>query len=134
MAFDAKEYLASFSPPEFVAADGTRYVGRILSHEQWLPFEQRFHKLGDGEADYQEIFDLTKDLSRAMFPKPWWKFWKTSVTRQLLKLPPMAWLAALAHFRQAQARHYGLPISATGLSLLDEDVAEEAQSDPRADT
>lgn len=128
MSFNAQEYLETYRPPIFVDVDGKEYEGRVLSHEQWLPFEQRFHALGEGEADYSEVRGLVSDLTRAMFPRGW-RFWRRSVRSRLLHMPPMAWLHALAHFRQAQARHYGLPISPTGLGPLDH-VGERQDTPP----
>lgn len=102
--FDAKQYLESLEPATFIDPKGRKHVGRILSYEEWLPFQERMRELSKGEPTPEKTSKIIREFCGALFPKPWWKFWRRSVTQHVLMLPPTAAIAALQSFSQSQAK------------------------------
>ncbi len=108
MRFDTPEYLEALEPPSVVLGSRT-YVGRLLSIHQWMPLQPRVQAAAQGDVALQEIHNLALAYCRVAFPKPWWKFWRRSVGRQLVKLPPNVLMRALASFFACQGRAMVLP-------------------------
>ena len=107
--FDSREYLADLEPPVFVAPNGRKYVGRILSHPQWVPLQGYLNDLSDrGSMTNEKIHLAAARISRAMFPKPWWKFWQHSATWFIMRLPPTGQLKALWSFMDSQGPALGV--------------------------
>lgn len=115
MVFDTREYIASQEPPVFVAADGTRYVGRVLSMPQWQRFEERVGKAKNKELAWPELQRLILDLCDAFFP-PSGSFWsyltgrRRTVRWHVQRLPPIVQMQALWDFMRSQASAAGVPL------------------------
>lgn len=101
--FDRDAYLSAVEPPVFVAG-GIRYVGRVLSWEEWLPIEARFEAAAT--ATKAEIVATIRLLCDAMFPPPpWWRRWAAPprVYDWVRELPFSGQLAAIRSFASRQA-------------------------------
>lgn len=105
--FDADEYLEALEPPVFKHKDRV-HVGRILSEDEFLRFAPKLQAAARKELDYTEYRVLIWQLGRAMFPKPFWKFWEPSVGRILLRLPLKVREAALKDFFESQGKALGI--------------------------
>ncbi len=125
MAFDADAYLEALEPPT-IKVGGTTYVGKFLSIEEWLPFEDRFRKI-DGDTEYPVIKRLMRDYCSQAFPVPWYQllnFKKKIVGELVTDLPPKAMLQAMRDFFKAQAR--ALSVVSEGPPELEEKLTPEA--------
>lgn len=101
--FDSQQYLEALGPPEFVAPNGKKYVGRILSTDQFLKYQALFRGASEsGLAQRRAMFKITA----AIFPKPWWKVRERSVASWLRTLPPVGQVRAVWDFMQSQAKAY----------------------------
>jgi hypothetical protein len=113
--FDADAYLETLQPPT-IKIGGKEYVGRLLSIEEWLPFEPRLNKIAKQEADVDEIRDTIRDYCNLVF-QPTWKdlfnFRRKTVAEQIVALPPRALLKAAADFFESQARALNGPSGET---------------------
>lgn len=90
--FNADAFAVELGAPQ-LQLEGRRYLGRVLSFEEFTPFEERFAKL---EADFQTqpraawkaAFNaLAADYLHTVFPPPgsWWRriWWRDPVPRML---------------------------------------------------
>lgn len=131
--FDAKEYLEAQEPPRFVAPDGTTYVGRILSHRQWLPLQRYVNELAAlPNLTHERLYVAASRLASAMFPRTWRHPLRRTVAGWMKRLPPVAVLRALWDFMEAQAPSLGVTIpklpDALGPKLhVEEDREEDAR-------
>lgn len=88
MRFNADAYVSALEPPVFVTG-GVEHVGRIVSFEEWIPFERRLTKYRTGGMLPHEAQRLLRDLADLIFPPPprprvpWWR-------RRLGRRPPPA--------------------------------------------
>lgn len=106
MSFDADAYLDSLQPPE-IKLGGKTYKGRLLSLEEWMPFEPRLQAVASEKATVEEIRGVIKDFCDAVFPVPLLdllNFRRKTVGEQVVALPPAALLKAAAYFFECQAR------------------------------
>lgn len=111
--FDREEYLATLEPPVFTAG-GQRFIGQVLSAEEWFPLEARLERAAAGELSRVELLALVRDLTQAMFPpdpKPTlrerWRYGprpRRSVWDVVRRLPFNGQLEAIRSFSEAQAR------------------------------
>jgi hypothetical protein len=102
--FDAQQYLESLEPATFRDPKGRLHIGRVLSYQEWLPFQDRMRELSKGESSPEKTTAIIREFCGALFPKPWWKFWRRSVAEHILMLPPPAAIEALQSFSQSQAK------------------------------
>lgn len=105
--FDADEFIEAMEPPVF-RYRGRTYKGRILSDQEMLRFAPRLQKVVEGKLSYLDGQVLVYQLGKAIFPKPWWQFWRRSVGSILLKLPTKAREAALQDFLAPQGKALGV--------------------------
>lgn len=118
--FDAKEYMEAVEPPVFRAPNGRVYTGRVLSHQEWLPLQRHLNSLQNThQLTREKLYEAARKLTRAMFPKPWWKVWERSATYHVLRLPPVGLLKALWSFMDAQAPALGIELEAPAGALED---------------
>lgn len=78
--FNADAYLESLEPPQ-VKLGGTLYKGRLLSIEEWAPFERRFSKMVETPDDQtlNDVLGVVEDYLRlafASYARPAWQFWR----------------------------------------------------------
>jgi len=126
MIFDADEYLAGFEPPR-IKLGGEEYVGQILSYEEFLPFQIKMLQLQSGILQGKALINVVLDYCDAVFGgPPWWKFWKPSVGRLVLQLPPKAMLEAVNSFLARQAEAMGIDLSPA--------EEEEGEGEPQQET
>lgn len=118
--FDAREYLATLEPPQFTAPNGRIFVGRILSYPQFLPLQARMNEIGRSQLTHDKLYAAAKELTNAMFPKPWWMFWRRSCAYYVLRLPPLGVLRALQSFTGALAPVLGLTLDEAPQLEVDE--------------
>lgn len=103
--FDTREWLGTLDPPEFYTGSGKKYIGRILSVEQWMPFEQILKELETEEGENISIADIlhiSKTITDYLFPHPRWKFWRKPCSYHVSKLPPIFQMKVAMDFSQAQ--------------------------------
>lgn len=114
MAFNAKEYLDSLEPPEFVAPDGTKYVGRILSADQFHRYRAELQSAKDnGELRWPQLQRVMFKLTACMFPHHWWQFRRRSVVSWLKQLPPAGQMRAVWDFMRSQGKAFGTEVPET---------------------
>lgn len=119
MSFNAQAYLESLERPTYVDRDGNEHVGAVVSAEEWRPVQEKMHreleaaKDREGGIDYPTLRKLVREMTRVMFPAPWWKRLSpvhTTVTQDVLALPPMGMLRAVWSFMQSGARAAGVEL------------------------
>ena len=117
--FDSREYLEAIRPPEFIGSDGARFVGRLLSIDEWQPYEERMRAASRGELTWPDLQRLLADLTRAFFPRGWraWtaRFWRPCWW-YVRRLPPLGQLRAVYSFMQSQGKALGLETPDLGTS------------------
>lgn len=115
MAFDSQQYMAALQPPTFIALNGRKYVGRILSVDEWQPYQIQMRDAGrgDGTVDWNKLRKVMYNITKALFPKPWWKFWERGAIYWLRKLPPVGQMRAVWDFMQSQAKALGMELKPT---------------------
>lgn len=118
--FDSKQYLESLEPPVFIAPDGSRFIGRILSIDEWQPFEMRMQMAGRGELTGPQLFKLLRDITGAFFPRGW-RFWSRRWWRgcwyHVHRLPPIGQLRAVYSFMLSQRQALGLEMPTLGTEI-----------------
>ena len=129
MAIDVDLYLESLEPP-IITIGGKTYRGRLLSLEEWLPFESQFQKIGDvaGVIQLKAIRDLIRDYCMVAFPVTIWQALnprRKPIAFQILALPPAAMIKVMKDFFVSQAR--GLDVHRAL-----EDDANQDQSDDQS--
>lgn len=119
--------------PQFVNADaarvefarpavivgGRRYVGRILSYDEFAPFQEGVEAARKGKMTEAMLVDFFRAYSRAIFRKPpWWppdgwswrqwrlerRYWRGDPTAALMQLPPATMVSTFLGFFVCQ-RH-----------------------------
>lgn len=109
--FDADAYLAGLERPT-VRIGNITFRGRLLSIEEWLPFEELLAAIADaanGEPTAQasaDMHEFAEKYLRAVFPRediPWYLRRRDPVPA-LLKLPWAGLLELLKSFLAAQRR------------------------------
>lgn len=117
--FNAQEYLDSLERPTYVDTDGREHVGVVVSAEEWRPVQEKMHnelkraQESDRGIDYPTLRRLVREMTRVMFPAPWWKRvspFHTTVTEDVMGLPPMGMLRAVWTFMQSGARAAGVEL------------------------
>lgn len=122
--FDADAVLESIEAPS-LKIGGKVVHGRILSISEWLPFEPQMSRLRAQAAAAQTgdagpgmtIEDLRNVLHRyldAIFPRPWWAFWRKRVSAIVLGWPVKAQIEALRSFLVLQSRSMVVPENEDG--------------------
>ena len=103
--FDSREYTEALEPPVFFAPNGKKYVGKLMSYEKWLAFSPLLEGI-DGREDLtmDELSHIARTLTDAMFPHPFWKFWRRPASHYVLRLPPIFMLKAIMSFMEAQGQ------------------------------
>ncbi len=104
--FDAQQYLDALSPPQFKDTKGRVHTGRLISYEEFLPFQRKMQTLATAPPSDTVARTIIRSMVGLLFPKPWWKFWRRSVTAHVLRLPPPAAIAAMQDFSQSLAKMY----------------------------
>ncbi len=109
---DADALAARFDPPT-VRLGGRVYRGRILSIEEWDPFQTRIERIQSRDEDDKlgqaEMIALFREYGNAVFGRrrTWWE-WTLGIavnpTERLLKLPPNAMLDVFLSFFSCQGR------------------------------
>ena len=107
--FDAQEYLAAIEPPTFVAPNGKKYVGRVLSTDEFIPYQVAMREVTAGEQlDWRRLQRVLLRLTRAFFPKPRWRFWERSAASWVRTLPPVGQMRAMWDFMASQGKASGM--------------------------
>lgn len=133
--FDSREYLESLEPPQFIAADGTTFVGRVVSVDEWEPLKERMAAASGGTFDVKTLNALLRDLTYLFFPRGW-RFWTKKFWRPawwyVRRLPSLGQLQATWSFMRSQARALGQeePLLTPGLRKL-LDCNSEPSAAPR---
>lgn len=132
--FDTREFLLSLAAPEFIAADGTRFRGRVLSLPQWQAFEGRMQAARNQQLDWRALQALILDLCDAFFPRGrrFWtrRFWRP-VRWHVSRLPPVGQMRAMWDFMQSQGQAAGMEVTPPpGTSPLRPDLNAAASSVP----
>lgn len=112
MSFDADAYLKAVLEPPAILIDGVTYEGRLLSLEEWLPFQDRLAALQEvrnkeDPGAWRDVYKIVRDYCNLAFPEKWWCYlmpWRKTVADRVLELPPVAMLAAVQDFFVRQAR------------------------------
>ena len=104
--FDADQFVAGLEQPA-ITIDGQKYVGRILSAVEFMPFEIRMRAAVAGDLTGRDLALLILNYCDVVFPLPWWKFWKASVGRRVLGLAPLAMMEAVKSFLVCQGKASG---------------------------
>lgn len=105
--FNADAFVGELGAPQ-LKLDGRTYVGRILSFEEFAPFEERSNALDAptrtrDERWRAEFQAFAADYLRTIFPRPpWWHFWWRDPVPRMLAHPGL--LAGLTDFFGIQAR------------------------------
>lgn len=111
--FNAKEYLEALQPPRFVAPDGTEYVGRILSADEWEPLQLSMRRSSAEGTRWKDVHSNIRRICDAMFPPP--RFHRLrglrSVADWISLLPPVGQMRAVWDFMQSQARAQGVTLT-----------------------
>lgn len=130
--FDSRQYLESLEPPVFIAPDGSRFIGRILSIEEWQPFEMRMQAAGRGELTGQQMLAFMYQITSAFFPRGW-RFWTKRWWRpcawHIRRLPPVGQLRAVYSFMRSQRLALGMEMPTLGpeiQKLIDGDNPDAA--------
>jgi hypothetical protein len=103
--FDADARAEALELPK-VSIGGRTYTGRLLSIEQFAPFNERVQ--GKKLLSFDDIMTLVGDYCDVVFPHPWWKRWQSSVRELLLAQPPVVVLEAWRDFFRCQVLACGL--------------------------
>lgn len=109
--FDSKQYLAGLEPPTFIASDGSKFVGRLLSVEEWLPYESRMQQASLGEMTGIQMRAFIRDLVMVFFPRGWrlWtRRWWRPCWWYVRRLPPVGQLRAVHSFMESQREGLGI--------------------------
>lgn len=110
--FDADQYLESLKPPE-IKLQGKVYKGRLLSLEEWLPFEQTLGAFktvkenGNAVQDLAAMKSVIRKFCEVVFPTPFWQIFnpfKKTVAEMVIALPPAVMFKATRDFFESQAR------------------------------
>lgn len=109
--FDSQQFLAALERPRFIAPNGTEFVGRVLSIDEWQPYELRMQAASRGDLAWPALRRLLRDLTFAFFPRGW-RFWTARFWRScwwhVTRLPPVGQLRAVHSFMLSQGRAMGL--------------------------
>lgn len=116
--FDADAFDVELGAPR-LKIGGRTYVGRILSFEEFAPFEKRSMALDDPAPRQEhperwkaEFHALAADYLRTVFPAPpWWQFWRQDPVPQMLAHHGL--LQGLKDFFEIQARALKLMMGAS---------------------
>ena len=111
--FDADARKEALERPT-VKLGGRTYTGRLLSIEQFAPFNERVQ--GKKQLSFDDIMTLVGDYCDEVFPRPWWKRWQPSVRDLLLMQPPVVVLEAWKDFFRCQVLACGLDPSLVGIA------------------
>lgn len=106
--------VAALTPPE-ITLDGRRYVGRLLSYEQWYVYQPLFQQMLKGElTDAQTLALIKTYLHRGVFPWRVRYLWQGHPARKIRALPFAVQQQVIADFLGCQvAATTGHPSSAT---------------------
>lgn len=125
--FDADAFDVELGAPR-LKIDGRHYTGRILSFEEFAPFEKRSLALDDPEqqkdrAAWELAFRaLARDYLRTVFPAPpWWALWRRDPVPRMLRHPGL--LGALQDFFVIQARALKMMVGAPSQKTAGSDSA-----------
>jgi hypothetical protein len=103
MIFDTDQMIEALEPPAFKAG-GRVYTGVVLSVPEALELQQRIGKLEvSDDTTYPQALAIAEGMVRAMFPRPWWKFWYRP-ERVFAKLPFPVQLQLIQGFSQSLVR------------------------------
>lgn len=105
-SFDADAYLEALGPP-VVKLEGQVHTGRMLSIEEWTPFEKRMLAIQQGTASQEEIQRFIKDYCDVAFMASWRQLlnpFRKTVAEKVLRLPPAALMKVAHYFFECQAR------------------------------
>lgn len=113
---DADALAARFDPPT-VRLGGRVYRGRILSIEEWDPFQVRIERIRLAEGDnnklgQEDMVGLFREYGHTVFGRRrtlWERVLQipTDPTERLMRLPPSAMLETFLRFFSCQARAMG---------------------------
>lgn len=115
MHYDAGAALEVFTPPTFIATDGTRHVGRHLGFLEWLSFMGELEAAAAKKLTVLRLLILYRRLCDAWFPPPprrWGLLGPrpgVRVANLMAALPLAAQTEAIGTFLRSQARALGLP-------------------------
>jgi hypothetical protein len=101
--FDADERLANLARPA-IKLGGRVYVGRLLSIEEWEPFEERMEALKNKTMSEPSVREFFREYGHTIFARRWWERWKGDPTDRLLREAPIVQLEAFVSFWVAQQR------------------------------
>lgn len=104
-ALDLDARLAAITPPTFVAG-GVRYLGRLVSWEQYLAWAPRLDAISaDLARSEPAIAALAEEMAAALFPdrprRRWWGWRPPSAVRVLARAPAAVQWAACVSFFEA---------------------------------
>lgn len=99
MAYDADAVAASMEAPA-VTIRGKTYTGRILSYEEFLPFQARLDAFAAGQLDEKEMMALFREYLEAVFPKKFPSWFREDTVRVILTHPGV--LGIMRSFFQSQ--------------------------------
>lgn len=115
--FDADAFDVELGAPQ-LKIGGRLYVGRILSFEEFAPFEKRSMELDDPDRQkdrtaWEAAFKaLARDYLREVFPPPpWWAVWRRDPVPTMVT--HLGLLKALKSFFETQARALKMMVGAT---------------------
>ena len=110
--FDADAFLETLKPPQ-IKLGGVTYTGRLLSIEEWLPFESRLSAFkevrenGNRIKDLEEMKKVLKQFCDLAFPSPLWRImnpFRKTISERIVALPPAALFKATRDFFECQRR------------------------------
>lgn len=106
MAFDADEMLQGLEPPT-ITVGGRTYRGRLLSLEEWAPFEPDIRRAMQREMDVAELREFLRRYVDTIFPRPWWAaLSRPRMSSVVLALPLKVQMEALRDFLACQGRTF----------------------------
>jgi hypothetical protein len=108
VAVDVDLYLESLEPPA-ITLGGKTHKGRLLSLEEWLPFESQFQEIAQqgGDIKLETISKLVIEYCNVAFPITIWQALnprRRPIGLQILDLPPVAMIKVMRDFFESQAR------------------------------
>jgi hypothetical protein len=102
--YDADSRLSQLDRPA-IRLGGRLYVGRLLSLEEWEPFELRMEQLKESTMTQPEVRRFLCEYSDAVFARRyWWQVWQRSPTQRLMRSPTAVQVEAFTNFFVAQRR------------------------------
>ena len=99
--FDADQWMSTLEKP-IVVLNRKKYVGRILSIQQFLPFEAAFQELQDNQNTEKFTKLVTDYLYEVFPPRKKWFFFKEDIVPQILNHPAL--IPMVLHFFGLQSQ------------------------------